>query len=134
MLAAIVHKSSAIEEVSIADLRRIFTGTLRAWPDSHPIVLVQQPDERTVQQRTLQILFRQTAAWQRRQLMTLVYQGKELPVIKTLNSDDNAIKFVWNLPGAIAVVDARSAEAAITRVKILRVDGKRPGEPGYPLQ
>jgi hypothetical protein len=133
-LAVVVHRSSLIDAVSIADLRRMFTGALRTWSGSHPIVLVEQPDDRVVQQRTLQILLRKTPAEYRRQILALEYQGQELPIIKTLNSDDNAIKFVWNLPGAIAVVDGAVAEAAQVHVKVLRVDGKLPGEAGYPLQ
>jgi hypothetical protein len=51
-----------------------------------------------------------------------------------LNSDETALKFVWNVPGAVAVIDAALAASAPSRVKVLRLDGKLPGEPGYPLQ
>jgi hypothetical protein len=37
---------------------------------------------------------------------------------------------VRDIPGAIALVPASKVPPG---VKVLRIDGKRPGEPGYPL-
>ena len=133
-LAAVVHKSCGLDNVSTTDLRKMLLGDLRIWQDSRPIVLIEQPDESVVQQRMLRVLLRTDPAGYKRQLLAIQFQGNELPIIKILSADDNAIKFVWNLPGAIAVVDATTAAANSARVKVLRIDGKVPGEPGYPLQ
>ena len=133
-LAVVVHKSCATDDVSIADLRKMLLGDLRNWPDARRIVLVEQPDENAVQQRILRLLLQTDPPGYKKQLLAAQFQGRELPLIKILNADDNAIKFVWNLPGAIAPVDAAAATANSARVKTLRVNGKAPGEPGYPLQ
>lgn len=133
-LAVVVHKSCPAETLSLADLRKMFTGVKREWADSHAVVIIEQPEEAESERRALQLLLRTTPSGYRRQLMEMQFQGKELPLIKVLNSDENAIKFVWSVPGAIAVVDAAAAAAAGARVKTLRVDGKKPGEAGYPLE
>ena len=133
-VAVVVHKSCTTDNLSAAELRKMLLGDLRIWPDDRRIVLIEQPDESSVQQRMLRLLLGTNPAGYKRQLLAEQFQGKDLPLIKILNADDNAIKFVWNLPGAIALVAANSAAANSSRVKILRVDGKAPGDPGYLLQ
>jgi ABC-type phosphate transport system substrate-binding protein len=133
-LAVIVHKSSAVENISISDLRKMLTGDLRGWPDSSPVVVIQQPDESATQQRVLRLLLKTTPAAYNRQLLQIQFQGRQMPVIRVLNSDANAIGFVWNVPGAISIVDAAAATASSSHVKVLKVDGKLPGDKGYPLQ
>jgi len=133
-LVVVVHKSSAFETISAAELRRMLTGELRAWPDKRPVVLIQQPETRDVQRRMLKGLLGTTPEGYRQMLLAVQFQGNELPFIKVLNSDDMAIKFVWNVPGAVAVVSADAAAAASEHVRILRVDGKAPGDSGYLLR
>jgi hypothetical protein len=133
-LAAIVHKASAVDNISASDLRRMLTGELRVWPDASAMVLIQQPDENPSQQKMLQLLLKTTPAGYNRQLLQIQFQGRQLPAIRILNSDANAIAFVWNVPGAISIVDAGAAAASAAHVKVLKVDGKLPGEKGYPLQ
>lgn len=96
------------------------------------MVVIEQSEDSAVQKRTLEALFRTTPAGYKRLLLAARFQGKELPVITVLNSDETAIQFVWNVPGAIAIVDVAAATAA--RVKLLRIDGRFPEEKGYPLQ
>jgi hypothetical protein len=133
-LAVIVHKSSTAENVSLADLRKILTGDLRGWSDSSPLILVQQPDDGAVQQRILKLLLKTTPAAYNRQLLQIQFQGHPAPAIKVLNSEPNAIGFVWNVPGSISIVDASAAAANSSHVKLIKVDGKLPGDKGYPLQ
>lgn len=133
-LAVVVHKSSPVEAVSAADLRRMLTGELRTWPDKRPIVLIQQPESTDVQRRMIRDLLGLTPDGYRQKLLAVQFQGNELPFIKILNSDEMAIKFVWNVPGAVAVVNADAAAASGEHVRTLRVDGKAPGEPGYLLR
>jgi ABC-type phosphate transport system substrate-binding protein len=133
-LAVVAHKSSTVDGISAADLRKMLTGELRAWADARPIVVVEQPDENATQQRMLHALLKATPAGYNRQLLQVQFQGHPGPVIRVLNSDTNAIAFVWNVPGAISIVGAGAAAASAAHVRILRIDGKLPGEAGYLLQ
>jgi ABC-type phosphate transport system substrate-binding protein len=133
-LAVVVHKSSLVDGISAADLRKVLTGELRAWPDARQIVVIEQPDENATQQRMLQAVLKATPAAYNRQLLQVQFQGRPMPVIRVLNSDMNAIAFVWNVPGAVSIVEMGAAAASATHVKILKIDGKLPGEAGYLLQ
>ncbi len=133
-LAVIVHKTSKAANVSVSDLRKMFTGDLRTWPDSSALIIIEQPADNETQRRTLHVLLKATPASYNRQLLQSHFQGKPLPIIKVLNSDASAIRFVLNVPGAVTVVDRTAATPSPSGVKVLRVDGKLPGETGYPLQ
>jgi len=133
-LAVVVHLSSSASSLSAADLRRMFLGELRFWPEGSPVVVIEQPDESETQRRMLRMLLRLTPLVYNRQLLQVQFQGKQPPNIKVLNSDSTAIHFVWNVPGAISIVEAAAATASSAHVKILRIDGKLPGEKGYLLQ
>jgi hypothetical protein len=133
-LLAIVHKTSAIDGLSTAELRKIRAGDRRAWPDGSAVVLAEQPEDSAAQVKMLRLLFKTTPAGYRRQLLEMQFQGKDLPLIKILNTDEAAVKFVWNVPGAIALVDAAVSAPALAHVKILRIDGQLPEDRGYPLE
>jgi ABC-type phosphate transport system substrate-binding protein len=133
-LAVVVHRSSTMDSLAAADLRKMFTGDLRTWPDSSPVVVIEQPNGSETERRTLRLLLNTTPDVYYRQLLQTEFQGKPLPTIKVLNSEVSAIRFVFNVPGAVAVVEAGAALAAQSQVKTLRVDGKLPGAKGYFLQ
>ncbi|HEY3840987.1 MAG TPA: hypothetical protein VGL72_30665 [Bryobacteraceae bacterium] len=133
-LAVVVHRSSKVTNISLSDLRKIFTGDLRVWPDSSPVFVIEQPSENLSQRRSLQLLLRITPAIYNRQLLQAHFQGKPLPEMKVLNSDTSAINFVFNVPGAISIVDSAVAALNQSQIRLLRVDGKLPSEKGYPLQ
>jgi ABC-type phosphate transport system substrate-binding protein len=133
-LAVVVHKSSPFDGLTSGALRKVLAGELSQWPDSRNVVLVQQAPESPIYQQMLRLILHTDLKAYKRHLIQIEFQGKELPLIKTLSSDEMAIKFVGNVPGAIAVVDYAAVAGAASRIKVLRIDGKFPGERGYPLQ
>ena len=133
-LSVVVHKSSSFDNLSSGILRKVLAGELWEWPDARRVVLVQQAPESPVYQQILrQILHTDQKAY-KRHLIQVEFQGADLPLIKTLSSDEIAVKFVGNVPGAIAVVDGAAVTGAASRIKVLQIDGKLPGERGYLLQ
>jgi hypothetical protein len=133
-LAVVVHPTSSVENLSASMLRKMLTGGILTWPNSSPVVVIEQPEESPTQKRALKILLGTTSAGYKRLLLVLQFQGKDLPAIKILNSDVTAIKFVWNVPGAVAIVDASAIASFSSHVKVLKIDGLLPGEAGYLLK
>jgi hypothetical protein len=133
-LAVVVHKSTPFDDLSSATLRKVLAGELAEWPDARKVVLVQEAPESLVYQQMLHLILHEDPKAYKRHLIQVEFQGKDVPLIKTLSSDEMAIKFVGNVPGAVAVIDGSNLTGAFARVKVLRVDGKLPGERGYALQ
>ena len=60
-----------------------------------------------------------------------IFSGEAGDAPKTLASTNGVLRFVFNVPGAIGYVRASEVDPS---VKMLRVDGRLPGEPGYRLE
>lgn len=132
--AVIVQPASAVTAVSIADLRRIFRGERQRWPDGSPVVVFLQTAggpgaaARSVVLRVLcQMDERQfTRFWIARTFRDSATDGGP----KLVSTNALARRFVSAVPGSVAVIPAADVDGS---VRVLRVDGRLPGDEGYPL-
>jgi hypothetical protein len=60
-----------------------------------------------------------------------IFRAESASAPKVVYSNDMANELVSAIPGAIAFIDSREVRPG---VKIVRVEGKLPGEPGYQLR
>jgi len=131
--AVVVHPSNPIRDIRLGDLTALFEGANRQWPNRAPVVLVERDSSSPPYQFLMGRLLNTTPGEYRRRVQNIEYRGEAPLAIKTLNSDASACQFVFNVPTAVALVDAQSA-LACNQVRVLRVDGKLPGEEGYRLK
>src|ERR1700721_1837457 len=120
-MAVVVDKDNKTENVTSAQLAKIFKGDVKKWPDGKNVELVlhgASPDEIT----TLEHLNKMTEA----DVKSLLASHKDS--IRTVASDAEVINAVASTPGAIGFVSERSIT---DRVHVIRVDGKLPMESGY---
>jgi PBP superfamily domain len=133
--SVVVHSSNPVSSLSLTGLRAIFTGTVTHWPNQSKIVLAQRGSESPANQ-FLMARFLKTS-WQdyKRSLAALEFMGQEPVIIRVLNSDPAACKFVFNVPSAVAVIESASTAALECRdVRVLRIGGFLPGDWGYRLK
>jgi phosphate transport system substrate-binding protein len=120
-MAVVVNKDNAVQNVTSAQLAKIFKGEVRRWPDGKNVVLVlhnTSPDLIV----TLSHLNKMTE----QEVRALLASEKDL--IRKVPSDADVIDTVAKTPGAIGFVE----EHSITdRVSVVRVDSKLPMESGY---
>ncbi len=62
-----------------------------------------------------------------------LFRGAEPMSVRNTDSDVFAGNIVSQLPGGIAIVETNSVAAMGAKVKVVKVDGKAVGQPGYPL-
>jgi ABC-type phosphate transport system substrate-binding protein len=132
-LAVVVNKANATESLSTAQLRRLVLGDVRGWPDHKPVTLVSRDFSSKPFECTLSMVVRQSPAEYRRYVMNAEFRGEEPMAIQTADSAATAGKMVASSQGAIAIVEASAVAAMGATVKVVRVNGKLPGEAGYPL-
>jgi ABC-type phosphate transport system substrate-binding protein len=132
-LVVVVNKSNSVESLSMGQLRKLMLGDVRDWPDRKPVVVVARESSSKVSQTVLSSVVRLTEAECRRYIMNAEFRGEEPMAVQTANSDVSAAKLVSSLAGSIAFVEASALPAIANTVKIVRVNGKLPGESGYPL-
>jgi hypothetical protein len=133
--AAVVHQSNPTHNLRFRDLILLFQGASREWPTSTPVVLVERDAGSAPFRYLMGRLLNTTPGDYKRSLQNIEYRGEAPVSIKILNSDAAACQFVFNVPSAIAIVEAASlALPACAGIQVLRLDGKLPGEEGYRLK
>ncbi len=132
-LAIVVNKGNGTESLSPAQLRKIVLGDVRVWPDKKRIVLVARDANTKTFQCVLSNVVRLSLAEYKRYIMNAEFRGDEPVAIHTADSDSTAVRMIAGTDGSIAVIDAASVASLAGSVKVMRVNGKAPGDPGYDL-
>ena len=103
-------------------LRRVGPGLLQPYRD----LLRLLRKEAVVAERVLRVRSSELKAF----WLGKIYRGEITAPPRALASDAGVRQRVATTAGAIGYVDAVMVDGSI---KVLRIDGKLPGEPGYPL-
>ena len=132
-LAVVVTKTATTDSLSMAQLRKLVIGDVHTWPDKSKVTLVGTDPNGPVFKCVLSAVVRMTTPEYHKYLLSAEFRGDEPLRSKTVDSSAAAIRAVSTSAGSIAVIEASSAAALGTSVKVLSINGKHPGEPGYPL-
>jgi hypothetical protein len=132
-LAVVVNKANPTESLSMAQLRKLILGDVRTWPDRKAVMLVSRELSSDVFKCVLSSIVRMNDAEYHRYILSSEFRGGDPFAIKTVNSGAIAGKIVAASMGSISVIQASDLPAIAATVRVLRVNGKEPGEAGYPL-
>jgi hypothetical protein len=133
--AVIVHQTNPATGLRVAELNALFSGEAPRWPNGSRVVLVERDPDSAGFKFLLHHLLDMSQAQYKRHLATIEFKGKEPAIVKVLNSGPASCRFVFNVPGAIALVEAVSLSSPECKdVRVIRVEGKLPGDEGYALQ
>jgi hypothetical protein len=134
----IVHPAVPAVDVSLAQLREIFLGRQRTWSDGTPVVLIVQSAATRSRAVLLRVIYRMDEGAFRRYSIAWTFGESAWSVAPRgvgagptlVSSDALARRLTATIAGAIAVVPAGEVDGG---VKVLRVDGRLPGDAGYAL-
>jgi ABC-type phosphate transport system substrate-binding protein len=132
-LVVIANKANTTESLSMAQLRKLFLGDVRTWPDKSPVVLVRGDASNDVFKCVLSAVVRMSDAEYRRYIMSVEFRGGDPMAAKTANSGAASARIVAGSGGGLAVILASELPAVAASVRVVKVNGKAPGEAGYPL-
>ncbi|HEY9281869.1 MAG TPA: hypothetical protein VIP46_00295, partial [Pyrinomonadaceae bacterium] len=131
-LAVIVHRSNPTENLSLAELREYFLSERTNWPTKQKVRAVMIAAGRPERAALLQVALdmRREQDYQAHFLRAkFTEQALEQP--REMAATADVLRFVSNVPGALAYLPASEVDPA---VKVVRVDGLAPGDPGYKLR
>lgn len=133
--AVIVHQSNPTKNLRVADVRAFFAGINGKWPHGPKVVLVERDAGSATFRFLLQRVLNMSAIEYKRRLASIEFAGEAPVILKILNSEEAACKFVFNVPGSIALIETGSLPAPECRgVETVRIEGRLPGEEGYKLR
>jgi len=123
-VAVITDKTNPLSSVSNKDLVKLLRTDTAKWSDGRKVIVFLS-DPYSADGK---LLLEKTYGMKPAALKTFADGQKGGIVI--LSSDEEVVKAVAGQPGAIGVVNVYSINSA---VKVMKVDGKLPLEPGYLL-
>jgi hypothetical protein len=129
-LAVVIAPGSKLNNISLADLRRVFTSERILDPEDHPLVPLNHPPKTADRVAFDQIVLKMSAENVARYWIDRRIRGAASPP-RTVDSVTMLRRFVAKFAGAIAYV--RPAQLT-NEVRAIRVDGKLPDDPSYPLR
>jgi hypothetical protein len=130
-IAVVVHPGVEIENLTMADLRRVWLGDREFWASGERIVLLVRAPVARERDVVVSTLCRMTEAQFRQHWIAKVFRNESPTGPKIAYSAESALDQVSRVPGAITLVPAASVTSA---VKVVRIDGLRPGDADYPLR
>lgn len=125
VLAVVVNSENPLKDISLEDLRKIYTGEKKTWENGSPVVPVMGPEGSTENRTFLSTV----CSTDEKGLKTLWTSLKAAPP-SMIEKNEWILRFVFTNPGAIAFYPS---DASMQQVKVIRVEGKEPTDPAYPV-
>jgi ABC-type phosphate transport system substrate-binding protein len=130
-IAVVVHPDTPITNLSMAEVRKVFLGDRQYWSTNVPVVLLIRAPVARARDVVLKRIYQMSDAQFKQYWIAKIFRAESASAPKVVYSNDMANELVSAIPGAIAFIDSREVRPG---VKIVRVEGKLPGEPGYQLR
>jgi hypothetical protein len=127
----VAHDDLGLEDLSSEQLRRIFLGERQYWDDGSRILTLIGMPGTAGRATVLELICDMTEAQYREYWIAKIFRTQATSGPRVLETDAALLSFVSRLPGSIAVVPASPDTDG---VRILSIDGLKPGAPGYPLR
>jgi len=130
-IAVIVNPSVAVDNLSIAELRRILLGDREFWSAGARVTLLIRAPIARERDAMVRDVCQMTEAQFRQHWIGKVFRADTPSGPKIVYSSEMAIDQVSRTPGAITFVQSPVTNKS---VKVLRIDGRSPGQQGYRLR
>jgi ABC-type phosphate transport system substrate-binding protein len=132
-VAIIVNPKNSTRDISFDALRKYFKAERGQWPNGTKVVIaMRQPPGQSERGAILRSIY----GWDENYYQKYFRQGQFNESIqqapKELNTTYAMTQYVHYTPGAIGYVRADQVDSS--KVNVLRVDGRMPGDPGYRIR
>ena len=130
-IAIVVHKDTDIENLSLYELRNIFLANQQFWSNRKRIVLLVRAPKSDERNFILNTIYQMDEAQFRQYWIAKMFRAEVPRGPKIVFSTDMMLELVIAIPGSISFV---LANEVTDDVRVVRIDGKLPSDPGYPLR
>ena len=130
-VAIIVHKDVPVDNLSFGEVRKVFRSDRQYWNSNLRVTLLVRAPAARERDVVLRKIYDMSEAQYRQYWIAKIFRAEATAGPKTVYSNDMTSELVTGIPGAISFVDAARIPAGC---KVLKIDGLKPGEKGYPLR
>lgn len=129
-VALVTNKGSAVNTLTMPDLVKLCKAQTPRWPDGKSVTLVMRDPSSPEMKMVLEKVYGMTPQAVNDLIATANHGRAGHPAIIVVTSDDELVHKVASTPGAVGLVDVYAINSS---VDVMKVGGKLPFEPGYPL-
>jgi ABC-type phosphate transport system substrate-binding protein len=130
-VAVVVNADTPVNNLSLAEVRKIFLGERQYWTANVPVVLLMRAPVARERDVVLKTIYQMSESRFKQYWIAKIFRAESASAPKVVYSNDMANELVTAIPGAIAFIDSRDLKPG---AKVVRVDGLLPGDAGYPLR
>jgi len=132
-VALIVNQKNSTQDISFSALRKYFMAERTQWPDGTRVVIAMRaPAGQTERSVVLRSIYNWNEDYYRTYFRQGQFNESIQSVPKELNTTYAMIQYVHYTPGALGYV--RADQVDYSKVNVLSVDGRKPGDAGYRLK
>ncbi len=129
-IAIVVRPDVPADNLSFAELRRLFLGDRQFWNSNIRVTLLVRAPGAHEREVVLKTIYQMSEAQFRQYWIAKVFRAEAASGPRIVYSNEMAAELVSGMPGAVAFVDA---DAVPKGLKVLKINGLLPGAKGYPL-
>jgi hypothetical protein len=129
-VALIANKGGSVSAITIPELVKLCKAQTNRWPDGKSVTLVMRDPSSPEMKMVLEKVYSMTPEAVNELIATANHGRMNHPAILVVSSDEEIVKKVAGTPGAVGLVDVYAINSS---VDVMKVAGKLPFEPGYPL-
>ena len=130
-LAIVVNRANPVENISTAELRKLFLEQKTHWPSGRRVAVAMLAFDHPERHAVLRQIYRMDERAYEDYFIKETFRGDVFIAPRTLASADLMRKFVFNAPGAIGYLRMGDLDET---VKVVKIDGLLPNEKNYSLQ
>jgi len=129
-IAVVVRPDVPAQDLSLTQIRDLVMGERQFWDSNLRLTLLIQPPSAREREVLLKAIYRMNEAQFRQYWISKVFRAEAVASPKIVYSNQMATQLVATIPGSVAFIEASEVPKGL---KVLKIDGKLPGEKGYPL-
>lgn len=129
-IAVVVRPDVPANDLTFSEVRKLLLGERQFWTSNLRVTLLMRPPQTREREVILKVIYEMSEAQFRQYWISKVFRQEASSGPKIVLSTEMAAELVLAIPGSVAFVEAAQAPKGL---KVLKIDGKLPGEPGYKL-
>jgi hypothetical protein len=130
-VAVVVNPGVPVDNLTFTELRRLLLGDREFWTAGMRVTLLIRAPVARERDAAVREVCQMSEAQFRQHWIGKVFRADATSGPRIVYSAEMALDQVIRTPGAMTFIEA---SAAAKGGKILKIDGKLPGQPGYPLK
>jgi len=130
-IAIVVRPDVPVDNLTFGELRRLMLGDRQFWTSNLRVTLLVRSPGTRERDVVLKNIYRMSEAQFRQYWIAKVFRAEAAAGPRIVYSNDMATELTLGIAGAVAFVEADQVPKGL---KVLKIDGKLPGEKGYVLR